>query len=445
MVRNKPSGKIDSRSARLRLPIQRNPYWTVIAKGEAMGYHRPRSGGGGTWFARYYDSRTRKILKTRLGTADDYAEADERDVLTYSQAQTKAREWFEEMRSTARGEIPRVGPLTVAQAWEAYAEDAERRGKKGLPGMRLTVAAHILPAFGSTQVVDLTQWMIEKWHSAIAKSPARVRSREKGKQAFREAPMTEDEKRARRATANRILSVLKAVLNFAKRRGLTRARGEAWREVRPFEGTNASRQRFLSPEEAQRLVNACPQDFRLLVQGALFTGARFSELARMIVADFNDSNGKIYVGPSKNSPNPRYVVLTEEGRAFFRSITTGRRGDEAVFLRGSRTTRNRHSARIERPWRKSEQSRAMQEACEAAGLEPLTFHELRHTHASGLVNNGVPLAFVAAQLGHSDTRMVEKHYGHLAPSAMADAIRALAPKLGIFTGSSIKPLEIKKG
>ena len=34
------------------------------------------------------------------------------------------------------------------------------------------------------------------------------------------------------------------------------------------------------------------------------------------------------------------------------------------------------------------------------------------------------------ELGHSDTRMVEKHYGHLAPSYIADAIRAGAPRFG---------------
>ena len=37
---------------------------------------------------------------------------------------------------------------------------------------------------------------------------------------------------------------------------------------------------------------------------------------------------------------------------------------------------------------------------------------------------GAPLAVVAAQLGHSDTRMVEKHYGHMAPSYVADTVRA---------------------
>ena len=87
----------------------------------------------------------------------------------------------------------------------------------------------------------------------------------------------------------------------------------------------------------------------------------------------------------------------------------------------------------------------MNETCESASLEPLTFHELRHTHSSGLVSLGVSLAFVASQPGHSDTRMVEKQYGHLAPSAMADAIRALAPKLGIHDGTKVATLAIKTG
>jgi hypothetical protein len=44
--------------------------------------------------------------------------------------------------------------------------------------------------------------------------------------------------------------------------------------------------------------------------------------------------------------------------------------------------------------------------------------------------NRAPLLVVAQNLGHSDTRMVEKHYGHLAPSFIADTIRAAAPTFG---------------
>ena len=54
--------------------------------------------------------------------------------------------------------------------------------------------------------------------------------------------------------------------------------------------------------------------------------------------------------------------------------------------------------------------------------------------------NGVPLLVVAKNLGHADTRMVEKHYGHLAPSYIADAIRAGAPKFGFKPDPTVTPL-----
>jgi len=42
---------------------------------------------------------------------------------------------------------------------------------------------------------------------------------------------------------------------------------------------------------------------------------------------------------------------------------------------------------------------------------------------------------VAKNLGHADTRMVEKHYGHLAPSYVADEIRTKAPRFGFEPGN----------
>lgn len=79
------------------------------------------------------------------------------------------------------------------------------------------------------------------------------------------------------------------------------------------------------------------------------------------------------------------------------------------------------------PWRKDDAKIPMQQALKAAKLERMTFHELRHTYASMLVNSGVPLKVIAEQLGHVDTRMVEEHYGHLCQTAKRDTIRALSP------------------
>jgi integrase len=80
-------------------------------------------------------------------------------------------------------------------------------------------------------------------------------------------------------------------------------------------------------------------------------------------------------------------------------------------------------------WNKSDQARPMREACAHARITPpISFHALRHTWASLAAMNGVPLMVAAKNLGHVDTRMVERHYGHLAPSFIIDAIRAGAPR-----------------
>jgi integrase len=119
-------------------------------------------------------------------------------------------------------------------------------------------------------------------------------------------------------------------------------------------------------------------------------------------------------------------VLTDEGIAFFTEHCAGRAG-ELMFS---------HHAKS--PWKKAEQARPMREANLRAKLKPpITFHGLRHTWASLAVMNAVPLMVVAKNLGHKDTRMVEKHYGHLAPSFIADAIRAGAPKFGFEPGNII--------
>ncbi len=124
------------------------------------------------------------------------------------------------------------------------------------------------------------------------------------------------------------------------------------------------------------------------------------------------------------------MILTPEGADFFRQHCTGRSGNEIMFRHDDGTR-----------WNKSEQSRPMKEACERAKITPrVSFHILRHTWASLAVMAGVPLLVVAKNLGHADTRMVEKHYGHLAPSYIVDAIHAGAPRFGTVTPSKILPL-----
>jgi integrase len=189
-----------------------------------------------------------------------------------------------------------------------------------------------------------------------------------------------------------------------------------------------ARVRYLTVAQAERLINACDADFRPLVRAALETGCRYSELARLEVQDFNPHAGTVAIRQSKTG-KARHVILTPEGADFFRKHCAGREG--LIFRRADG-----------RAWNKSDQSRPMREACVHARLAPpINFHALRHTWASLAVMNGVPLMVVARNLGHVDTGMVEKHYGHLAPSFIADAIKAGAPRFAVASDSAVIPLQ----
>ena len=175
-----------------------------------------------------------------------------------------------------------------------------------------------------------------------------------------------------------------------------------------------------------RLVNACELDFRRLVQGALFTGCRYGELTALRVSNFNPDSGTIHVRASKSGKD-RHVVLTDEGQTFFAETTAGRGGRDPVFRRPDGE-----------PWGKGHQFRPLALACKRAKISPpASFHVLRHTFASHLTMAGAPTLVVAKSLGHADTRMVEKHYAHLAEDWVAEKIREVAPSLGIKSKSNV--------
>ena len=92
MARTARHGKLDTRSARAKLAIRREPYWATVQTGLAVGYRRIDLNRG-TWIARAYDKDTRTRRYQALGDADDTAEADGQKVLDFGQAQAAARSW----------------------------------------------------------------------------------------------------------------------------------------------------------------------------------------------------------------------------------------------------------------------------------------------------------------------------------------------------------------
>ena len=119
------------------------------------------------------------------------------------------------------------------------------------------------------------------------------------------------------------------------------------------------------------------------------------------------------------SGQPRHVTLTGEALELIERLTAGRTPGDTLLTRDDGAA-----------WKRAQQLRSMRDACRRAAIEPaISFHILRHTHASILAMQAVPMAVIARQLGHSDTRMTERHYAHLAPNYVSDTIRASFPRL----------------
>jgi integrase len=409
---------LGSRSGRLNLAPSGKPYYRSIDPGLHIGYRKGK--GGGKWVMRLYVGNGTYEIET-IAVADDKADADGVAVLDFRQAQTRIRELHVQRIRIAQGLPAADGPYTVRKCIGEYLGWLDRHRKSGKDA-RWRAEAIILPELGDKACAALTAKDITKWRDRIADQAPRLRTRKEQAQQYRQVDEADDEAiRRRKATANRTLTILKAALNAAWRDGKI-ASDDAWRRVGPFKGADAARVRYLSIDESRRLINAAQDEFRDLVRAALGTGCRYGELAALRVSDFNRDSGTVHIRASKTSKD-RHVVLNDEGIALFARLTAGRPGVE-LMLRKADGDR----------WGKSNQDRPIAEASARAGIEPpANFHSLRHTWASHAVMSGAPLLVVAKNMGHSDTRMVEKHYGHLAPSYVADAIRAAAPRFGPIT------------
>jgi len=402
------SVRLHSKTARRNLKPRHSPYYERIGRGVYLSYRRAKGQPSGRWGVRVY-AGDKQYKERALCESDDQTAANGTSIQDYDQARDHAR-------SVAPGLTERdqeqLAPVTVADVMDDYLEWlADHR--KSAEHAEYNYRAHIERQLGRKRIASLTTRDIARWHRELAKTDARIRGKGNSRPLD---PKDSEAVRKRKATANRILTVLKAGLNYAFYQGAIE-NDTAWRRVKPYGNVDAPRVRFLSVAEAKRLVNASAPDLRKLVRAALLTGARYGELGALRVEDYDPDAGTIYIRDSK-SGKPRHIPLTDEGQGFFEENTAGRESDEFLFLRHTGT-----------PWGKSHQARPLREAAAKAKLKDVSFHILRHSYGSFLAAKGVPLQVIAAALGHTDTRTTEKHYAHLQPDHVANAIRQNLPTL----------------
>lgn len=203
--------------------------------------------------------------------------------------------------------------------------------------------------------------------------------------------------------------------------------------------------RLLEHHEFDALYGEIPEHYQPLVLTLFGTGLRWSEATALQVQDFSASAGTLRVvrawkknargegtgfklGPPKTKKSRRTIALPPEVTAALVALVESRARTDWIFL----TTTGqvvRHNNFYNRVWKP---------ACIRAGLEPRPrIHDARHSHASWLLAQGVPIHVVQARLGHEKISTTVDTYGHLVPDLI---VQAAAAASAAFANTSVRAL-----
>lgn len=394
MARRPRASQLETRSARLRLPIRHKPHaFMPVSPGISVGYRRMK--GAGSWIARYADGQGGNRVK-RIGTADDFEDANGTDILNWFEA-------IEAARKLAHGSTDAGKPATVNDAIDAYERDLIARGS--LPGNATHIRHHMTPALGGRPVGLLTARELAAWRDRLLADGMKP------------------------ATLVRLCKSFKAALNLAARRDRQRiANRSEWRDglsgiAEDYNSRNAQR---LDDDQVRRVITAAyavDRNFGLLIETAAVTGARVSQLARLTVGDLQDGSAPRLMMPASRKgrgrkPGKYPVAITQE---LAHRLATNRPSGEPLLLRSD----GRSWATVGRGAHKF----LYKKAAERAGVVG-TMYALRHSSIVRALLAGIPTRIVAVSHDTS-VPMIERTYS----AFIADHADALQRRALLATGS----------
>jgi integrase len=404
MARSIRSATLETRSARLRLPVAKVPVFIKIVPKIGLGYRHNQTAG--TWVVRLSDGKGRNT-RTAIGIADDYDEADGDKVLNFWQAQERARRLAQ-----GRSDDGAIMPLTVGQALNQYATDLQIRG--GDAGNVTRVKVHLTQALARKNVALVRARELRQWRDGLAKKIAP-------------------------ATVNRTINALKAALNLCAEHDDGIVTRRAWETGLASIPDAAQSRNVILDEAAVRAVIAASyergQEFGLLVEAAAVTGARVSQLHRLEVQDLQDDRTDPHLmmpssrkGRGQKKISRRPVPIPVSLAAKLRRIAEGR-APTAPLL--TKPTGDR--------WGRGDHWRPFARAVGATGLDPgeATLYALRHSSIVRALLAGVPVRVVAvnhdtsvAMIERTYSRYIGDHADALARKALLDIASAPTEKCG---------------
>ncbi len=196
-----------------------------------------------------------------------------------------------------------------------------------------------------------------------------------------------------RATRNRELATLKALMGWARRERLTANRAD---EETPIlrEGHGKNPPREIPEREWRAVLNRLLPRWRLACEVLLGGGLRYGELAGLKAEHVRV--GGIFVPESKNRDARTIPASPRTVRAAQKLLALGGVPDDRGMQLGDR----------------------LETACRALGLRPFSAHELRHTFATGCLRSGVDLETLRVRMGHRSI-LTTQRYLHVLAAARA--------------------------
>lgn len=262
-----------------------------------------------------------------------------------------------------------------------------------------TSLGHLIPVFGKDRLDEINKVKVQTY-------------------------MAERRCQVSNATVNREVACLKGMLS----------RAVEWEYIKrnPLHGMrllkeSAIRERYLTPEDAERLIKAAGKHLRDIIVFALATGMRQSEIFGLtwndVVINERFKFGEItVVGKGGKRRNIRM------NRTVFEMLKRRRENSSSLYVFPSPRT----GARL------NNVKRSFASALKRAGIMNFRFHDLRHTAASWMVQGGADIYAVQMILGHSHIRTTQR-YAHQSPEHLERQIGLLDD----FISPPKKPVEFE--